>query len=243
MRSLVLALQFYSGDEPLALRLAKLLTDIEPRPRSDVVLYFCTDAEQGPKLLEAQQYCSRRFPVGTFQSDRQVKGHPAGPNALWAATMQHLYGEWAAGNLPYESAFAFEPDGVPLRRDWIAQLQDAHVRTLEAGKLITADVKRRGVRHAHPNGNLIAHLSLVRDYPSVLETPPDQPWDMFHHVTLLRLCRPDSVIWSEHRSEGWTPEALRNRSRECAWLHGVRDVSGLRFARGLVEPSRDRMRA
>ena len=233
---LVLALQFWKGDRAKALSLARLLADIEPTRRSDVALYLCCDAsaEQDDELITTLQHCEGKFSVGTFQSSGAVAGYPGGPNALWSATMEHFCQEWLAGRLRFESVFTFEADGAPLRRDWIAELIKAHQETLCHRLLITASIQHHHFQR-HPNGNLIAHVTTIRNYPELSSTPPGQPWDMFHHVTLCRLARHDPVIRSEHQSRRWNAEPLTSMAKETAWLHGCQDNSAINFARRLVK--------
>lgn len=229
---LILALQFWRGDEAAAIRLARLLADIETARRSDCALYFCCDknTQLGPKLLKAMQSCGEKFPIGCVQLDVAGDGYPDGPNVLWAGIMEHFYREWSTGKNHLESVFTFEADGAPLRSDWIAQLMEAHRRTIDAGKLVTGDIRHRSAACPHPNGNLIAHVSVIRNFPELTETPKDRPWDMFHHATLRSIARHDSVIRSEHRSRRWTRDSLESVATETAWLHGCRDDSAYDFA-------------
>ena len=232
---LILALQFWKGDQGKAFALARLLADIEPIRRNDVTLYLCCDSssEQGDELVSTLRYCEGKMPVGTFQSMRAGTGYPGGPNALWSDTMEHFYQEWASGRLRFESVFTFEADGAPLRRDWITELIKAHKETLAQRLLITASIRHHHYIR-HPNGNLIAHVSIVRNYPELATTPQSKPWDMHHHVTLCRLARHDPAIRSEHQSRNWTTEPLTSMAKETAWLHGAQDRSVFNFARKLV---------
>jgi hypothetical protein len=232
---IIMALQFWKGDQRRAFELSRLIADIEPIRRNDCALYLCCDGntEQSEEMLSTLQYCESKFPVGTFQSMRAGNGHPDGPNVLWSSTMEFFFQQWSRGGLKFENVFTFEADGVPLRKDWITQLIEAHRETLRQRLLVTASVRHRHFMR-HPNGNLISHVSVIRNYPELLETPPSLPWDMHHHTTLTRLARHDTVIRSEHRSTNWSAESLASIATETAWLHGCRDDSVLNFARGLV---------
>lgn len=232
---LVLALQFWRGDAEQAFRLARLIADIEPIRRNDCALYLCCDAntEQTDEMLGTLRYCENKMPVGTFQSMRAGTGHPDGPNVLWAATLQFFFQQWNRGALNLENVFTFEADGAPLRLDWISRLIDAHRETIRQRLLITASVRFRHFMR-HPNGNLIAHVSAIRNYPELTETPPALPWDMHHHTTLCRIARHDTVIRSEHRSLNWSGEPLTSIATETAWLHGCRDDSVYNFSRAMI---------
>ena len=238
---IVLALQYWTGDEKRAFELARLIADLESVRRQDVALFFCCDDEtvQSQALLDTQQYCGNKFYTGVFQSGEAGHGYPAGPNALWANCMKFFYRQWCAGVLRFESVFTMESDSAPLRRDWISQIINAHRETLDSGMLITgAHLKNHYTPHV--NGNLVAHVSIVRNFPELLETPPAVAWDIHHRVTLRRLTRPDHVIRSEHRSVKWSKESLTSMATETAWLHGVIDNSGLQFAKSLLPQAAER---
>ena len=218
---LVLALQFWSGDEAQALKLARLITDMEHARREDVQLWFCCDAstQQGDALMETVKYCEKKMSVNVFQARRTGAGYPSGANVLWASTMEFFYQQWAVGKLRFESVFTFEADGCPLTCDWIERLIDAHDTSLDEGKLITAAIQE-GYAVTHPNGNLVLHVSVIRNYPELLDTPVNTAWDWHHHVTLQRISRGSNIIRSEHLSTNWSPESLASITRETAWMHG-----------------------
>jgi hypothetical protein len=237
---IVLALQYWKGDEREAMALARILADIEARPRGDVLLAMCrrVDCALSPLAQETIKYCGRKFMVMPVRSTRIGTGHPHGCNQLWAGTMQDLAGMWMAGRLRFESAFTFEADGAPLSRNWIDRLIKAHARTMREGKRITGAVMDS---HAFPhvNGNLIAHLSIWFDRPSLHVTPANQPWDMFHGHVLSSECLASNVIRNEYGSSKWTPAALASTARESAWLHGAKDKSALRYAMALAERTKE----
>ena len=235
---LILALQYWSGDEARALGLARLLADIETERRGDVVLALCRSADC-PLSAEAKrtaQHCHAKFPaVMVIQSNRPGHGHPDGPNQQWISFMETFAAERAAGRVHAEHVFTFEPDCVPLSRDWIDHLMVEQKLTIEQGKRITAAVMRHtDHRVQHPNGNLVMHLPYFTDHPSLHQTPATEAWDMHHRVELLSATRPSTIIANRHESKGWTISLLRNLATEAAWLHGFRDEVPWKFARGLA---------
>lgn len=234
----VLALQYCRNDERRALRLARLLADIETERRGDVVLALCraADCPLSAAAKRTAEYCHGKFPaIATIQSARLGVGHPDGPNQQWIGFMEALAAERAAGRLRAEHVFTFEPDCVPLSRDWIDRIVEEHRLTIDQGKSITAAVMRHtDHRFVHPNGNLVMHLPFFEDHWSLHRTPPTEAWDVHHRVLLLQHARASTIIANRHESYGWTLELLRNLATESAWLHGFRDEVPWGFARGLV---------
>ena len=236
--ALILALQYCRHDERKALRLARLLADIETERRGDVVLALCrsSDCKLSAAAKRTAQYCHSKFPaILVIQSNRHGTGHPDGPNQQWISFMQSFCDERASGRIKAEHVFTFEPDCVPLSRDWIDRLTAEQHLTIEQGKRITAAVMRHTDHQVqHPNGNLVIHLPYFVDHPSLHNTPKDEAWDMHHRVTLLAATRPSTIIANRHESKGWTIQLLRNLATEAAWLHGFRDDVPWKFARSLV---------
>jgi len=233
---LVVALQYWSGDEGAAMRLARLLADVEVQNREDVTLAFCRRFDCPPSSLAADtfEHCAKKFRVMAIQSRREGVGHPHGCNELWSGTMDQLSCAWAAGNMTASSVFTIEADGLPMSPDWIDRLQRDHTRTMEAGKRITGPLMGWPVRHI--NGSLIAHLSMWGDRLSLHRTPSNHAWDIFHAVALMAEARPTSLIKNVYGSRDWSDSALASMSQETAWLANTKDTSAIEWAeRTLVE--------
>lgn len=227
---LVVAVQYWDGDEAAAMRLARLMADIEPEKRDDVVLALCRrhDTRKSQLAVDTYYHCARKFRVLMLQSPVVGEGHPDGANALWSGTFQELWSRWQTGNLSASSAFFTEADGVPIRRDWLTSLKQEHETAVLSGKLITGAVMSRAVPHV--NGNLIAHLSLWADRRSLHDTPAGQAWDMFHAAALLRECHPTSLIRNVYGSTEWTAGAIESMRFDTVYLANVKDDSAIEWA-------------
>jgi hypothetical protein len=226
----VLSLQYWAGDEARALRLVRLLADIEPRRREDVYLAFCRRhdlEEESAAAYQARLHCGFKFGVMALRSPRPGAGHPHGCNELWAGIMDELARAWSGGLLDAHSVFFLEADAVPLRADWLDRILGDHARTLAAGKRVTGPIMNR---LPHINGALAAHLSLWLDRPSLHQTPPEQAWDLFHAETLLAEARPTAWIKNIYGACRWSPESLVAMSGETAWICSQKDDSAFEWA-------------
>lgn len=235
---LVLALQYWEGDEVQAMRLARLLADIEPARRDDVTLALCRryDIPQSALWWQTFLHCGRKFGVVDLVSRREGTGHPHGCNELAAGILDQLADAWAAGNVPRHSVFLMEADGVPLRADWIERLGAEHEVTLAAGKRVTGCMTALPL--AHVNGSLIAHLSLWHDRPSLRRTPSGQAWDLFHAAVLNAEARPTTFIKNVYGGRDWSAPALAAMGRETAWMANAKDDSAIAWAeRTLAAPA------
>lgn len=245
---MVLALQYFAGDEEAAMRLARLLADIEPGPgpRDDVVLAFCRREDIDPPSRLAEQtfwYCSEKFRVMKIRSRRPGAGHPHGCNELMAGVMDQLSTSWRSGNLRVPSVFLMEGDGCPLSRDWIDRLLAEHQDALVHGKRVSGAYTEGTVptRIPHINGSLIAHLSMWFDRPSLNQTPADEAWDLFHAQALLTEAQPTTLIQNLYGARDWSESALAALGRESAWLASTKDGSAMVWAeRTLVAGAEER---
>jgi hypothetical protein len=230
---LVVALQYWAGDEAPAMRLARLLAAIEPRYRSDVTLAFCRrfDCEVTALAEETFWACARSFRVMNLLSHVEAKGHPDGCNGLMQGTAMGLSGLRQLGKLEAGSVFLIEADGVPACHDWIDRLQLEHQQALLSGRRVTGAYTEGPVpRLPHINGSLVAHLSLFQDRPSLLSTPLGHAWDLFHAPVLLGEALRTPLIKNVYGSRGWTPGVLAAMANETAWLANVKDDSAIAWA-------------
>lgn len=235
---LVIALQYWQGDEAAAMRLARLLADIEPRRRhDDVMLAFCRrfDTPLTPLAHETILYCGLKFGVCQVKSEREGVGHPDGSFGLWAGTLDKLADGWISGYINAHSVFMVEADGCPVARDWIDRLKREHELTIAMGKRITGAVMEHAVPHV--NGGLMMHLSAWLDRPSLHRTPPRQAFDMFHAAVMMAEARATGLILNPYGSKGWTPGVLDEIGHNVCWLNNVKDDSVVSWAeRTLVAP-------
>lgn len=239
-RGLIIAVQMWPGDVAAALRLARLLSDIEPKRRDDVTLAFCRrfDLPLTPEIWEASMYCGQKFCVAHLESKREATGHPDGSFGLWAGALDQLAASWRRGEQRASAVFMAEADGVPLRRDWIDVLLSEHAQAIRSGKRITGDLVGGDVLHV--NGSCILELAAWIDHPSLHETPPGQAFDLYHAPTLIAECRPTRAITNLYGGQKWSDEALKSVAKYSAWMLNCKDTSGVEWAeRVLVTPSAD----
>jgi len=233
--AVAIALQYWRDDMADALRLARLISDIETRRRDDVIFALCPrfDLERTREQQETFMHVAGKFPSMFVPSRREGTGHPDGAAALWSSTVEQLSEAWWAGRSQAHSVFTIEADGCPLRADWIDRLLEAHRRTLEVGKRVTGALMNEQFRHI--NGSLCLHLSTWQDRPSLHRTPSGQAWDLFHAAVLTSEARPTPWIKNCYGAGSWSAESLEIMARETAWLSSSKDDSAIAWAeRSLV---------
>jgi hypothetical protein len=227
---LVIALQYWAGDMHQAFRLARLMADIEPKRRDDVVLAFCPRFDVPPSHAQYETflYCGQKFGVMNVDIRRQATGHPAGANEMWGGIMDVLAESWRAGRAHYRSVFFAEADGCPLKRDWLELLLLEHERALIAGKRVSGAFMRNCVPHI--NGSMVINLSTWFDRPSLHQTPAEQAWDLFHAAALMQEAQPTTLLCNPYGATGWTLGALTAMAHDVAYLLNTKDDSAIAWA-------------
>lgn len=234
---MIIALQYWAGDEAQALALARLLADLEDERRDNTTLVLARRFDC-PLSMEADRtadYCSDSFDVRFIRSSRTETGHPDGCFGLWAGAADALYHMLVAGILPWKTcrhALFIEADGAPVRRDWLDRIIEAHNVSLAQGHRVTGAMM--DWPWPHVNGNMVMDLQLVADYPSLMECPSGVAWDLHHGTLLLREARDGHAILNVCGAKYWTPEVLKQVGTQTAWLHGCKDDSVFQYARTLV---------
>lgn len=228
---LFVAIQSWAGDSAESFRLARLIADIEPRPRDDVTILFMGRAPENPEgwtrtARDCASYVSRKFPVMVALTKREGRGHPDGSNALAGGVLDHLASMWPNG-LNRASVFLAEADGCPLSADWLDRLLAEHRATLAAGKSITGPYMDRP---AHINGTMIVSVPWWIDHPSVHRTPSGEGWDVYHGETYLRDANRTKLILNLWGSCNWTRDQLVSLSAEYAWMTSQKDDSVIAWA-------------
>ena len=243
---LAIALQFYPGDQPEALRLARFLADLEPEYRDDVLLIFAErfDVQQSAELSAAIQYCAQKFPVTQLRSARRETGHLGGSFGLFAGIADICYRNYCH-IWPWSNVFFCEADGVPLRWDWIDVLKRAHAENLANGKRVTGSLM--AAYGGHVNGTHVHHCSFWGDHPSLQACRKGCAWDLFHAQVMKTELGTSPGIANLYGAQNISPSVFRTLANEYghAWLANVKDESAWRCAQALLphtNPRRPRNR-
>lgn len=232
-------IQYYHGDEPAALSLARLLADVERERRDDVqlVLSRYSDTPASAELHATARYCGRKFQVKTLcPPGLPDLGYPGECHRIWAATARLMAEAYLDGDSPFGSFLMAEADGCPTSLDWLERVRKAHEETVLRGKLITGPVMR--FPNFHVNGTMAIEARLVIDFPSLLRCPPQAGWDCFHGATLLANCNPYSrIIENLYGYAEMSESAFWTVAREAAWVTSVKDGLHHFWARKMLTKS------
>jgi hypothetical protein len=245
---LVIALQFYTGDWFKAMKLARLLADVEQRRRDDVCLLFVRTSECPVTwvLESAIARCSEVFHVESLvirpdTPERRERWDrlgrwPVGPNVLWTGTVEYFL---RCMGPQWTTLFTVDGgDSVPLHRDWVDVLCEDHARTVREGLGVTGWVSRDGLGRWHVNLNLVAERSFLEARGELLEMPAGEYlWetiDGYHAELFMSSCRASTVVRSDWRHVGTRQADIEEIAGQSAWWHGCKDGNFVDLARAHV---------
>lgn len=235
---LAVAIQFWDGDRDEALRLARLLADIEPSPRSDVSLVLACRYdidEHAPDIMRTRAYCEKKFPAVVMRSKRVAKGHPDGCFGLWVGTAENCYEGLVRGE-PFDNVFFVESEGAPTRFDWIDQLKKQHQITLDSGKFVTGPrMEGNQFYQTHINGSCVMNMHFFKNFPSLHSCPSGVAWDCFHARTMVGASGPGQGILNLYGAHSLGLSVYKTLARDYAWVASVKDGSAQVCARTLLE--------
>lgn len=226
---ILIALQFWKGDMPAALRLARYLADLEKghSKQADLLLVHRFDCpfEGQDNLI---QRLSRSFNVTVYRSPRRGVGWPDGCNELWFATMEWVHSMVYAGRVPhYKAIFTCEADGGPVFQDWISRMSLAWDAANKDRKVFIAGALTEPGPHI--NGNALISGDLKHLFFVVRKlggAPPGIGWDYVYRDLFKRIGWADIPgMKSYYNSKNFTTHQFQQMiADELIWVHG--DKSG-----------------
>lgn len=237
----LICLQFWEGDKAQALKLARLLADIEPK-MSEYADFLFVSRFDCQHDTDTVNYVARKFKTFTHTSKRRGTGWPLGCNSLWFGTMEWFYHKKVARQTPpYKAAFCIEADGVPLTMNWIQQLSQRwdKINALKPVVMAGAWLANGPIPDCgHINGNafitgdlkFLKHL-IVR----IQDVKGPIGWD----YGLAPLFREWGWLDMPQIRSAWrttpTENLLRNYIHEgVAWFHGSKDDAGIKLCRKIL---------
>ena len=234
---LAIVIQFWDGDKTKALRLARLIADIEQELRNDVLLMLVGRFDVNPvdpEVFATMLYCGKKMPTNFARSKREAVGHPDGCFGLWAGAADICY-QWHLAGKSVDEVLFLEADCVPARWDWINHWKRLHQANLDAGALVTGPLMVASTFYpAHVNGALGLHIAAWPDLPSLHVCPTGQAWDCYHGPTLMRLAGKWQGGINLYGVRDVGMSTFKTIGRDYAFIASVKDESAFTCAQTLI---------
>lgn len=228
---ILLALQYWEGDREQAMKVARLIADLETRHSDKADFLFVSRFDCGHDS-DSITYVAKKFNVHTYVNKQRGKLWPHGCNSLWFGTMDWVFSYGEAERIPpYKAILTFEADACPLTPNWISELSLFWDRVKK--KVVGPLLQHPGT---HINGNALfsgdkAFLKwIARD---VGGCNPHAGWDYVMASEFKKRgwadCPKMKSWWQTPTSTGETFEELSRQ--DVVFLHGIKDDSMINHVR------------
>lgn len=232
---LLLVLQYWDGDRDLAMKLARVIADLESNhsDQADFLFFYRFDAKRD---IKTEEYVGRKFNIWSERCKRRASGWPFGPNELWFGAMDWIYSMSEAKKLPqYKAIMTFEADCCPITPHWIERLSESWdaAQVPRATYIHGPLLQYPGV---HINGNSLFSGSknfLLWVARKQAGCAPHQGWDYVLAPKFKQWGWKDCSIMKSYWRKPSIERGEFNQevSRGTVFLHGVKDDSGLKLCR------------
>lgn len=225
---ILIALQFWDGDKVAAMKLARLMADLEPQFCDKADFLFSARYDCGHDQ-DTVAYTAKKFNTYTYvNSHRRASGWPHGCNELWFGTMGHVFWSTEANRMPeYKAILTCESDCIPMHPGWIEALINSWDRAKVS--VLGSMLSQPGV---HINGNAMFSGSprfLKWLTHEVVGCRPNGGWDILLAPAFQKWgwldCRAMRSWWRCPTMPVETYEQLL--SEKVSFFHGCKDDSGL----------------
>lgn len=234
-----LCLQACPLDEPAAVELTQLICDIEPERRENTEFFLVYRKDCHIKLgKHFEGMASLKFARAVARPARNHDvGWPGGPNMLAASAFMEIGLLRREGICKNDGFLLFEPDCLPMAKDWLNQLSDEWERTRMLGKEAFGhwhDLPDDGL---HMNGNAVYMTAFYDMHPDMLVGSAMQGWDYFYRHKFLAISRDSDLIFQNWNRYGITKEELElitKNGKRPAFFHGIKTPDGRLAAREML---------
>lgn len=245
---LILNHQFWEGDKAQSMALARLIADLEDKPRDDAIFLFTArfDCKHDEETIA---YVAKKFPVMRYTTKRKAVGWPDGPNKMMACSYEYCVELWRKNRLPphIEAVFLIEADAVPLRKSWIDDLKAEYKSC--GKKVLGAWLKLGDANVEHVNGNCVMSLDFWKKCPAIFHPNSRGGWDATLRYAILPNAAPSKLIWSDYqlgmahnpwrgddylwetKRYGASDNALYGQDLHPCWFHGLKTIQGIEAVR------------
>lgn len=223
---ILITILFWKNDRAQAMRLARLLADLEPGHSNAADILFVSRFDCKHDVV-TEKYVARKFNIYSYTSTRRGVGWPMGCNSIFFGAMEWIYHKISGAKIPnYKAVFLLAADSAPLRRDWLAWLCKAW-DDAQANKVRVAGALLPGA-HEHINGDCIMFSGDLKFLKwlalDVQDIPNRGGWDWLLADRFKQWGWQDfPSIKSLWRKPGMTQEEWDSLYGEgVCWVHGIK---------------------
>jgi hypothetical protein len=235
-----LCLQCSPFDMDATAELTQLICWCEPKRREGTE-FFLVYRKDCPNWLpkEFQKLAGKHFDRCVAREARNFdEGWPAGCNMLAASAFIEMTLLRREGLCQNSGFLLFEPDCIPMARDWIDQLSVEWDRVCALGKEAFGHWHDLGPDGLHMNGNAVFRTTFFDEHPTWIVGAGTQGWDYFFRDRFLTMSVDSNLIFQHWNRHGMTYEELvtiQKNGVRPALFHGIKTRDGREAARRLLK--------
>jgi hypothetical protein len=154
-------------------------------------------------------------------------------DALMLAQEKWNTGEWKR----VTGVWLLESDILPLYRNWLYRIEREWKMALEDGKLVMGAWSPHHSPVGHINGNMLFHPSLCDRVKGLEGSAPHIGWDVYHAQRLHRHAWKSNQMLNLYRGTNVTEADIYAPGTRYAFVHGIKDDSGLHIIRRRFFPN------
>jgi hypothetical protein len=229
---IVLCMQYWEGDKQRAQSVARLIADLQPQKDDSFAFMFLRRFDASPVDEETLGYVGRKFDLYTHTCRRKEVGWPAGCNGMASDAFMLAQEKWNRGEWKrVTGVWLLEADILPLQRNWLYRIEREWKMALEDKKLVMGAWSEHHSPVGHINGNMLFHPSLCDRVPGLEGSAPHIGWDVYHAHRLSRHWWKSNQMLNLYRGENVSTADLYRPGTKYAFVHGIKDDSGLQIIR------------
>lgn len=238
---ILILLSYWKGDREQAMRLARLLADLEP-PGSGACDFAFVARRDCKHDISSVNYVSRKFTTFTGISQRHETGWPLGCGGLFFGAMDWCLRGISKGKLPkYKAILNLAADTCPLVNDGLLYLHSEWDRLSKkgvkmAGAMVGGNARCQSGSHINGDCTLISgdleYLTFIaKQAGTALRGGGGWDWILAPQFELKKWANIAGIQshWKRPTFHEGEWEALR--AGGIRWLHGTKDNSLLELAR------------
>jgi hypothetical protein len=222
-----------------AFELVQLICDIEQEPKEDSE-FFLVYRKDCPLWVPKKfhELARKKFKRSAARMARNHDtGWPAGSNMLAASSFIEMSLLRREGLCKNTGFLLFEPDCVPLSKDWLERLSAEWDQVVASGKEAFGHWHYGGPPELHLNGNAVFRTSFFDEHPTWIVGAGTQGWDYFFRERFLPISVDSPLILQHWQRFGISEEefqALEKQGVHPAFFHGEKTGAARTHARKLL---------
>jgi hypothetical protein len=217
--------------------------EISKNNNADILFSARSDCKIPDEVVD---YCAKKFRnIYKYTGSRIADGWPHGPNSVALETYGHYYVSSASGMFDNCAMMFIESDCIPLKRNWIKNIQDEWYSDKMGGKHVLGPWLMAGdCGCEHINGNCLIGPEFLSIYRKFTLCPSNTAWDAFFSKEMMAVGCPSETIWSDYHYDTprnpwkgsdyfWFPKKYKDAKNPLfgkelipSWFHGIKSMRG-----------------